>query len=164
MKKKVFILSIICILIFCSACSRQEIKREKLISTDLSFVSIDGISIGMPIKTVELSKYTTISADKLVNNKNTDYFKGFHITTDDDGIIVLVKAIVGTDIQVFVNGVQPLLIDEVETLLGIHHNEYWFDREQRIKAYTYYDELNKIYATFAFSDFDNSLVWVILSK
>ena len=42
------------------------------------------------------------------------------------------------------------------------YNEYWFDREQNIKAYTYYDEIQKIYATFA--TFDDNLIWLILNE
>lgn len=49
-------------------------------------------------------------------------------------------------------------------ILGYNYKEKWKDREQQLKEYIYYDNINGIKAEFIYSDFDSSLAWVTLSK
>ena len=55
-------------------------------------------------------------------------------------------------------------IYEVSEILGYNYKEKWKDREQQLKEYIYYDNINGIKAEFIYSDFDSSLAWVTLSK
>lgn len=172
MLKKFLIIGIVCFLLILSACdSNQKIKSENLTSTDLSSVNIDGIIIGQAINDVDLSEYTVVAANSVEQKENAYYFEELRIETDTDGIITKVQGnIYGymdnyNAIPFSVNGTDNLSsIDEVADLLGQNHNDYWFDKEQKIKAYTFYDDSGKFYATFAYDYNSNGLVWVILSK
>lgn len=55
-------------------------------------------------------------------------------------------------------------INEVSDILGENYKEKWKDRELKLKEHVYFDNRNNIKAEFIYSIFDDSLVWVILSK
>ena len=55
-------------------------------------------------------------------------------------------------------------IDEIKQILGDNYKEKWKDREQNLKEYIYFDKINNIKAEFVYVSFDESLVWIILSK
>ena len=55
-------------------------------------------------------------------------------------------------------------IDEIKQILGDNYKEKWKDREQNLKKYIYFDKINNIKAEFVYVSFDESLVWIILSK
>lgn len=133
---------------FCIGCSSEgKVKRDKPESTDLTAVNVNEIVLGVSSKSLDLTKYSAVPNEQ---------------TADDDGVVTLIKGIVGPGTRVNVNDLQPLSISEVVEKLGSNYNEYWFDREQNIKAYTYYDEIQKIYATFA--TFHDNLIWLILNE
>ena len=163
MKKGILALSIILLLGFCIGCSSEgKVKRDKPESTDLTAVNVNEIVLGVSSKSLDLTKYSAVPNEQTADEKNTQYFEELQITTDDDGVVTLIKGIVGPGTRVNVNDSQPLSISEVVEKLGSNYNEYWFDREQNIQAYTYYDEIQKIYATFA--TFDDNLIWLILNE
>lgn len=163
MKGKILLLYTMLIMIFCTACSSEgQVKKVTSESTNLSDVNVNDIVLGVSGSSLDLSKYTTIPIEQTAGDKNTLYFEELQITTNNDGIVTLVKGIVGDGTQVNVNNSQPTSINEVISQLGTNYNEYWFDREQNIKAYTYYDNTKKMYATFA--AFDNNLIWLILNQ
>lgn len=163
MKKGILALSIILLLGLCTGCSSEgKVKRDKPQSTDLTAVNVNEIVLGVSSKSLDLTKYSAVPNEQTADEKNTQYFEELQITTDDDGVVTLIKGIVGPGTRVNVNDSQPLSISEVLEKLGSNYNEYWFDREQNIKAYTYYDEIQKIYATFA--TFDDNLIWLILNE
>ena len=148
MKKGILALSIILLLGLCTGCNSEgKVKRDKPQSTDLTAVNVNEIVLGVSSKNLDLTKYSAVPNEQ---------------TADDDGVVTLIKGIVGPGTRVNVNDSQPLSISEVVEKLGSNYNEYWFDREQNIKAYTYYDEIQKIYATFA--TFDDNLIWLILNE
>jgi len=163
---------LVCFLIFFSACDgNQKIKRENLQSTDLSYVNIDGIVLGTPIINVDFTKYTTEAPDRFEQRENTYYFRELHLETDSNGVIQKIKGntygyIDGHAVTPFaINGtVNISTITEVVDLLGQNHNDYWFDRGQKLKAYTFYDDDSKVYVTFVYDYNSNGLVWVILSR
>ncbi len=53
---------------------------------------------------------------------------------------------------------------ESNAFLGDNNKEKWKDREQNLKKYIYFDKINNIKAEFVYVSFDESLVWIILSK
>jgi len=171
MKKNTVIVAILLIFVLSACNGGQKIKRENLTSTDLSAVNIDGISVDNVIDDIDLTKYTTVSADRFEAKENTHYFEELKIETDANGSVKEVRGnIYGYDaayeaVKFAVNGTDnPSSIDEVIKILGDNHNDYWFDKEQSIKAYTFYDGDNMIYGTFAFNYDSNELIWIILSK
>ena len=171
MKKNVVLTAIMLIFLLSACDSGQKIKREYLVSTDLSAVNIDGILLGDFVDQIDLTKYTDVDSDSFEEKENTFYFQELHIETDVNGCIQEVRGNIYGYIAEYesvlfsVNGIDnPASINEIVNILGQNHNEYWFDKEQKIKAYTFYDNNNMIYATFTFNDNSNELAWIILSK
>jgi len=170
--RKSIILVLVILIFTLSACdSHQEVVRENLVSTDLSAVMIDGISVGNAIDTVDMTKYTELPPDTFIQKENLYYFQELRMETDEEGNIQEVRGNIYAYVEEYeavpfsVNGKENLSsINEVVDLLGKNHNHYWFDREQGIYAYTFYDSSNKVYATFAYIYNSNELVWVILSE
>jgi len=158
--------------LFLSTCDgNQKIKRSNLPSTDLSYVNIDGIVLGTPIIDVDLAKYTAEVPGRFEQKGNTYYFRELHIETDSNGVVQKIKGntygyIDGRAVTSFsINGTDNIsTTNEVVELLGQNHNDYWFDREQKLKAYTFYDDDSKIYASFVYDYNSNGLVWFILSR
>ncbi|MDD3243487.1 MAG: hypothetical protein PHD32_07180 [Eubacteriales bacterium] len=161
MKKMLFAISLL--LALCTACSGEgAVRTEKNASTDLSQVALDEIALGGSVQSLDLTKYTPASGEENADSANTHSFEEVQIKTDPSGTITFVKGILGTGIQARVNGAQPSSLREAIELLGSNYHEYWFDREQNLKACTYYDAASKSYATFV--SFDDGLVWLILSQ
>ena len=64
-----------------------------------------------------------------------------------------------------VNGRRNLRnINEVSEILGLNYKEKWKNRDLKLKQHVYFDNRNNIKAEFIYSTFDDSLVWIILSK
>ncbi|MHB9923324.1 hypothetical protein CF091_07340 [Clostridium botulinum] len=55
-------------------------------------------------------------------------------------------------------------IDEVSDILGNNFDKKWYDKERGLKTYEYYDYENNIEVNFVYSDYDNTLTWIKLSK
>ncbi len=131
-----------------TACdSGQTVKRDALPSTNLSGVNIGGLVIGANADEAYLAEGISVETNTEVIVHSVRY------SVNDGGATPF--SVNGTD--------SPRSIDEIVALLGQNHNDYWFDREQSVKAYTYYDGESEIYATFAFDNNSKVLVWVILS-
>jgi len=62
-----------------------------------------------------------------------------------------------------INGITFDTLAQITEELGGHHNDYWFDREQSMRAITYADIENDISLTVVYFDFDYALVWIILT-
>ncbi len=167
MFNKVLCGCLVCFLLILSACdSGQTVKHNDLTSTDLSSVNVDNIVVGQAISDINLTKYTAVN-DSFEKKEGTYYFEELHIETNTDGIIQSIQGNLGNDntIPFSINGTDNLQsINEVAELLGQNYNDYWFDREQGIRAYTYFDSESSIYATFAYHNNSRELVWVILTK
>ena len=129
MKKGILALSIILLLGLCTGCNSEgKVKRDKPQSTDLTAVNVNEIVLGVSSKNLDLTKYSAVPNEQTADEKNTQYFEELQITTDDDGVVTLIKGIVGPGTRVNVNDSQPLSISEVVEKLGSNYNEYWFDR------------------------------------
>ena len=144
-----FLLGLAVILLSLSACdSGQTVRRDVLPSTNLSNVNIGGLVIG--------------------ENADESYLaEGLSVEANADVLVQSIRYSVndGDATRFSVNGTEsPRSINEIVALLGQNHNDYWFDREQSIRAYTYYDGESEIYATFAFDNNSKDLIWVILSS
>lgn len=162
-----FVMIALCLLL--TACdSGQTVKREKLPSTDLSSVEVEGVSLGDSIHTVDLTQYTSLPEDSFKEEAGVYRFEEIQLKTDENQEIQ--KIIVSNNLEnktsiVSVQGEnENLTPQKIVNWLGENHNDYWFDREQNIKAYTYYDNNKKFYVTFTFNTQNESLVWVILSR
>ena len=93
MKKGILALSIILLLGFCIGCSSEgKVKRDKPESTDLTAVNVNEIVLGVSSKSLDLTKYSAVPNEQ---------------TADDDGVVTLIKGIVGPGTRVNVNDLQP---------------------------------------------------------
>ncbi|WP_099205998.1 hypothetical protein [Scatolibacter rhodanostii] len=159
-------------IIFCfllSACdSGQTVNRKEPVSTDLSVVQIEGVEIGVSIDTIDLEKYTPLPADTFTEEPNVYRFEEMQFETDGNKQIQKITISNNFENKTALFSIkgenENLTIQKVVELLGKNYNDYWYDREQKIKAYTYHDEAKEMYATFTFNTDYKDLIWVILSR
>lgn len=134
---------------------------KNITTTDLSDIKLDGISIREDISTVDLSKYA--ESDKY----SGDYkykFDNLVINTDNDEVIYLFAPF-DSDIKITVNGKDAInIINDVIDILGNNYESSVYDREQHLSCYSYFDHVNKTRADFVYSDFDDTLVFIYLSR
>ena len=131
-------------------------------STELNNIFIDNLNIGSSIKKINLNKYTESNAFL------GDYmckFEEIIIDSKNNKINYLFGKFDENRIVISVNDKRNLnYIDEIKQILGDNYKEKWKDREQNLKEYIYFDKINNIKAEFVYVSFDESLVWIILSK
>ena len=131
-------------------------------STELNNVFIDNLNIGSSIQNINLKKYTES------NRYSGDYmckFEELIIDSEDNKVKYLCGRFDEKRIVISINNKRNLsYIYEVSEILGYNYKEKWKDREQQLKEYIYYDNINGIKAELIYSDFDSSLAWVTLSK
>ena len=153
----VILTTIIYAMFFISCSNISNIK-----STELNNIFIDNLNIGSSIKKINLNKYTESNAFL------GDYmckFEEIIIDSKNNKINYLFGKFDENRIVISVNDKRNLnYIDEIKQILGGNYKEKWKDREQNLKEYIYFDKINNIKAEFVYVSFDESLVWIILSK
>ena len=153
----VILTTIIYAMFFISCSNISNIK-----STELNNIFIDNLNIGSSIKKIILNKYTESNAflgDYMCN------FEEIIIDSKNNKINYLFGKFDENRIVISVNDKRNLnYIDEIKQILGDNYKEKWKDREQNLKKYIYFDKINNIKAEFVYVSFDESLVWIILSK
>ena len=153
----VILTTIIYAMFFISCSNISNIK-----STELNNIFIDNLNIGSSIKKINLNKYTESNACL------GDYmckFEEIIIDLKNNKINYLFGKFDENRIVISVNDKRNLnYIDEIKQILGDNYKEKWKDREQNLKEYIYFDKINNIKAEFVYVSFDESLVWIILSK
>ena len=131
-------------------------------STELNNVFIDNLNIGSSIQNINLKKYTES------NRYSGDYmckFEELIIDSKDNKINYLFGRFDENKTVISVNGRRNLRnINEVSEILGLNYKEKWKNRDLKLKQHVYFDNRNNIKAEFIYSTFDDSLVWIILSK
>lgn len=154
----VIVLSYIVSRIFFVGCNNMS----NIKSTELNNIYVDNLNIGSSIKKINLNKYTES------NNYLGDYtckFEELIIDSKDNKINYLFGRFDENRTVISVNSRRNLRsINEVSDILGENYKEKWKDRELKLKEHVYFDNRNNIKAEFIYSIFDDSLVWVILSK
>ena len=152
----VVILILLSIVFSLTACNRN------IPSTDLTSIKIDDIEVGEPLSDIELGKYT--EPDRFIEKENTYNFEEIKIETDDDGIIIQIKANIH-DTRVLIDDREVVnSIGEITSVLGENYKNGWYNREQSLKENKYIDSENKLEASFVYDDNGRNLVWIILNK
>ncbi|WP_195989735.1 hypothetical protein [Clostridium sp. D53t1_180928_C8] len=153
----VILTTIITAMLFISCSNIANIK-----STDLNNIFIDNLNIGSSIKKINLNKYTesnTFLGDYMCK------FEEIIIDSKNNKINYLFGKFDENRTVISVNDKRNLnYINEIKQILGDNYKEKWKDREQNLKEYIYFDKINNIKAEFVYVSFDESLVWIILSK
>lgn len=154
----VIILSCIVSTIFFVGCNNMS----NIKNTELNNIYIDNLNIGSSIKNINLNKYT--ESNKCLGGYTCE-FEELIIDSKDNKINYLFGRFDENKTVISVNGRRNLRnINEVSDILGESYKEKWKDRELKLKEHVYFDNRNNIKAEFIYSTFDDSLVWIILSK
>ena len=128
-------------------------------STDLTAIAIDELQINQKLDTEDLSGFT--ESDRYSGDYKYKFEELIIDTDSDDTITYLFGRF--DEIGISVNGKSGLsYIGEAVAALGVNYSEQAYDREQHLSQLTYSDKENGISAEFVYSDFDGSLVWLVI--
>lgn len=154
----VIVLSCIVSTIFFVGCNNMS----NIKSTELNNIYIDNLNIGSSIKKINLNKYT--ESNKCLGDYTCN-FQELIIDSKDNRINYLFGRFDENKTIISINARRNLRnINEVSEILGLNYKEKWKNRDLKLKQHVYFDNRNNIKAEFIYSDFDDSLVWIILSK
>lgn len=157
-KSKLFFCCIIFIFIL-NGCSKSS---SNIKTTDLRNILIDNITIGSDIKSIDLTKY---SKSERYSGNYTHKFDEIVLNVNNNLVDYLFSRFDENKTTISVNGKSNLIkIDEVSDILWNNFHKKWYDNEQGLKTYGYYDYENNIKVNFVYSDYDNTLTWIELSK
>jgi hypothetical protein len=175
--RKIFGIILLCFgilfIIFCIyTCDSGQniIVKQNLLSTNLSRIIISEIKIGNNIQDIDLSKYS--SSIYKTDAKNIYNFEELNITTDDDGIIIKIQCNIYGYINDYKKGTVLInnydqkkfgTIKDIIDILGGNYYNYWYDKEQALKANTYIDKDNGINFTIVYDYNSQKIVWYIIS-
>ena len=149
----VIVLSCIVLTIFFVGCNNMS----NIKNTELNNIYIDNLNIGSSIKNINLNKYT--ESNKCLGDYTCN-FQELIIDSKDNKINYLFgrfdenKTVISSDVYK----------RQVSEILGLNYKEKWKNRDLKLKQHVYFDNRNNIKAEFIYSTFDDSLVWIILSK
>ncbi|OGO79333.1 MAG: hypothetical protein A2Y23_00920 [Clostridiales bacterium GWB2_37_7] len=137
----------------------SEIRR--LVTTDLSNISIDMIEIGSNIEDVDLSTYQKSDRFKNKNGDFTYYFNELVLDIDANKVSYIFAF--NKDVVLSIYGNKGIsTIDEITDLLGKNYLEKAEDNGQRLMKHIYKDSQIGVVAEFIYSDYDRQFVWITL--
>ena len=155
MKKMILITAVLIMSVCTSACN----VSANIESTDLTDISINGLQINRELDPESLGSYT--ESDRY----SGDYkykFEEIIIDTDKDDKITYIFGRFDES-SISVNGKSDLsYVSEATAVLGDNYSEQVYDREQHLSQHTYTDRENRISSEFIYSDFDGSLIWLVI--
>ena len=134
---------------------------ERLKTTDLSSISLDGLSVGDKIDDDILTSYTQSE-----RNSGSYKYKFEEIiidTNDSDEVTYLFARFDENYIDIKVNGENPKTTEDVKNILGENYQDKDYDREQKLRELVYVDNDKGVKAEFVYSS-EQSLRWIELSK
>ena len=136
---------------------------NSLENTDLSNIKLDNMQVGDIISEKDLSKYN--NSDRY-GTKTKYTFEEICIDVDNKEAINYLFARFDEDyINISINNKNNLkLIKHIENILGNNFKDKKYDSEQQLREHIYIDEVNNIKARFIYSQYDDILRWIILSK
>lgn len=162
MSTKIFNYIILCCTLVLLLTSCRD-NGANISSTDLSVISIDGMSIYSDIDRFDLTKYT--ESDRY----SGDYaykFDELVIDTDRKNIVYLFTEFNDECVRITINGKTARNTAEIRAILGESFLDSVYDAEQKLKALIYYDHKNHIKAAFVYSTSEadeNNLVFINLT-
>ena len=151
--KRIILISVL--LFALSACS----AGTGIESTDLTDIAIDELQINQKLDTEGLNGYT--ESDRYSGDYKYKFEELIIDTDNDDRITYLFGRF--DEIGISVSGKNDIVyVSETAEVLGDSYLEQVYDREQHLSQHTYFDKENGIKAEFIYSDFDGSLVWLVI--
>ena len=134
---------------------------ERLKTTDLSSISLDGLSVGDKIDDDILASYTQ---SERYSGSYKYKFEEVIIDTNDSGKVTYLFARFDENyIDIKVSGENPKTTEDVKRILGENYQDKDYDREQKLRELVYVDNDKGVKAEFVYSS-EQSLLWIELSK
>ena len=135
---------------------------ERLKTTDLSSISLDGLSVGDKIDDDILTTYT--QSERYSGNYKYKFEEIIIDTNDSEEVTYLSARFDENYIDIKVNGESPKRTEDVKRILGENYQDKDYDREQKLREFVYVDNDKGVKAEFVYSSWDQSLKWIELSK
>jgi len=140
--------------------SNQAVYVRNISSTYLGSVEIAGLQLGTNINGIDFTSFTATERNILW----FDYlFEEVGFIVDADENLTTIQGWISSGATFEINGMTFDTLMQITEELGGHHNDYWFDREQSMRAVTYADMQSGVSLTAVYFDFNDELVWVILT-
>ena len=134
---------------------------EGLKTTDLSSISLDGLSVGDKIDDDILTSYT--QSERYSGNYKYKFEEIIIDTNDSEEVTYLFARFDENYIDIKVNGENPKRTEDVKRILGENYQDKDYDREQKLRELVYVDNDKGVKAEFVYSS-EQSLRWIELSK
>ena len=134
---------------------------ERVKTTDLSKISLDGLSVGDKIDDDILTSYT--QSERYSGNYKYKFEEMIIDTNDDEEVTYLFARFDESYIDIKINGENPKRTEDVKRILGENYQDKYYDREQQLRELVYVDNDRGIKAKFVYSS-EQSLLWIELSK
>ena len=134
---------------------------ERLKTTDLSSISLDGLSVGDKIDDDILTSYT--QSESYSGNYKYKFEEIIIDTNDSEEVTYLFARFDENYIDIKVNGENPKRTEDVKRILGANYQDKDYDREQKLRELVYVDNDKGVKAEFVYSS-NQSLQWIELSK
>lgn len=134
---------------------------ERLATTDLSGISVDGIQIGTDVDNVDLSIYQ--QSNRFSVGDHAYYLDRLVLNVDDDNKVSHIFGY-NSEVSISINNHTAATIDDITGLLGDNYLDGTEDSEQKLKKHIYYDSNADVVADFIYSDYDQQFVWITLRK
>ena len=134
---------------------------ERIKTTDLSSISLDGLSVGDKIDDDILTSYT--QSENYSGNYKYKFEEIIIDTDDSEEVTYLFARFDENDIDIKVNGENPKRTEDIKRILGADYQDKDYDREQHLRELVYVDNDKNVKAEFVYSS-DQSLCWIVLSK
>lgn len=136
---------------------------QRIATTDLSNVTIDGIHIGSNINDIDLSVYN--ESDRLGYGNHAYYLDRLRVDVDSNNEVNYIFGY-NSEVLISVNTqrVMSATIDDIASLLGDEYLDKVEDNEQKLCKYIYYDSKTGVIAEFIYDDYNRQLVWLVLKK
>jgi len=165
MRKLIFLLLLLAVVYSLTACvlldSNQSVDNRNIASTYLGNVEIAGLQLGININDIDLTVFTITGRDI---PKFDFLFEELGLILDSNENLATIQGWISEGIIFSISGKTFITVEEITNELGEHYNSYWYDREQSMRAVTYADIENNISLTLIYFDFDDTLVWVVVTS
>ncbi|WP_122639223.1 DUF3021 domain-containing protein [Romboutsia sp. Marseille-P6047] len=148
----------------------EKLRMNSVKTSNLSKITVDGISIGEDVSLVDFENYTQ------TNENNSDYkynFDELNLDVDNQNkVSYIFTRFDENKTNIKINDINKVKsIDDITQILGSNYYEKYYDKEQQLKKHIYYDRINNVTAEFTYIDFgdDNSdnnkkLCWIEIFK
>ena len=133
---------------------------SNVLSTNLSQITFDSVTVGDSLKQLDTSRYTV---KENVSDRYTYNYEECRVS-EQNGIITELMATFGA-MTVSINGTEDChTVDDIIGVLGENYHSSWYDREQSLMQIRYSDRDHGLECAFVYNKNSSSLVWAIMKN